>query len=120
MIYWGGKALIVETSKGDLRPRAVILTVSTNMLNADKIEFIPPLPKRPLDAASKLALGSLDHIALDMPGNPLGLQRDDQVFEQTHGERSAALLANVSGTSLHMVEVGGGFGRDLSAQGEPR
>ncbi len=119
MIYWGGKALIVETDKGDLRPRAVILTVSTNMLNADKIEFIPPLPKRPLDAASKLALGSLDHIALDMPGNPLGLLRDDQVFEQTHDERSAALLANVSGTSLHMIDVAGGFGHDLSEQGEP-
>ena len=54
-----------------------------------------------------------------MPGNPLGLQRDDQVFEQTHGERTAALLANVSGTSLHMVDVGGAFGRDLSEQGEP-
>jgi len=118
MIYWGGKSLIVETAKGDLRPRAVILTVSTNMLTEDKIEFIPPLPKRPLDAAARLSLGSLDHIALDMPGNPLGLQRDDAVFEQARGERSAALLANVSGTGLHMVEVGGNFGRDLSAQGE--
>ena len=119
MIYWGGKALIVETEKGDMRPRAVILTVSTNMINNDNIEFIPPLPKRPLDAASRLSLGSLDHIALDLPGNPLGLQQDDMVFEQSHGERSAALLANVSGTSLHMVEVGGTFGRDLSGQGEP-
>jgi monoamine oxidase len=116
MIYWGGKALIVETNKGDLRPRAVILTVSTNMLNEDKIEFIPPLPKRPLEAASRLSLGSLDHIVLDMPGNPLGLQQDDMVFERMHGGHSAALLANVSGTGLHMVEVGGDFGRDLSAQ----
>ncbi len=118
MIYWGGKALIVETNKGDLRPRAVILTVSTNMLNEDKIEFIPPLPKRPLDAASRLSLGSLDHIALDMPGNPLGLQQDDVVFERGQGGRSAALLADVSGTGLHMVEIGGDFGRGLSGQSE--
>lgn len=118
MIYWGGKSLIVETPKGDLRPRAVIVTVSTNMLTEDKIEFIPPLPKRPLDAASRLSLGSFDHIALDLPGNPFGLQRDDLVFERPRGERSAALLANVSGTGLHVVELCGVAGRDLSAQGE--
>jgi monoamine oxidase len=28
------------------------------------------------------------------------------------------MLANVSGTSLHVVTVGGAFGRDLSAKGE--
>jgi Flavin containing amine oxidoreductase. len=53
-----------------------------------------------------------------MPGNPLGLQRDDLVFEQAAGARTAALLANMSGTSLHLVEVAGSFGRALAAQGE--
>ncbi len=81
-----------------LRARTVIVTVSTNVLASDKIEFKPELPKRQLDAAAKLSLGSFDHIALDMPGNPLGLQRDDLVFEQAAGARTAALLANVSGT----------------------
>jgi len=38
-----------------------------------------------------LKLGSLDHIALDLPGNPLGLQRDDLVFEKASGIRTAAL-----------------------------
>jgi len=118
MIAWTKNLAVVETPKGDIRARAVILTASTNMLTSDKIEFIPPLPKRPLDAAAKLALGSLDHIALEMPGNPLDLQRDDLVFEQANGPRAAALLANVSGTGLHLVEVGGAFGRELSAQGE--
>lgn len=118
MIYWGGKALVVETPKGDLRPRAVIVTASTNVLTSDKIEFIPPLPKRQLDAAAKLSLGSYDHIALELPGNPLGLQRDDLVFEQSNGSRTAALLANVSGTDLHLVEVAGSFGRGLAAKGE--
>ena len=117
MIYWG-KNLVVETPKGDMRPRAVILTVSTNVLASEKIEFIPPLPKRQLDAAAKLSLGSYDHIALELPGNPLGLQRDDVVFEQSSGPRTAALLANVSGTPLHLVEVAGQFGRELSTKGE--
>ena len=117
MIAWG-KSAVVETEESLWYPRAVILTCSTNALLADDIEFIPPLPKRVKDAASQLALGSLDHIALDMPGNPLALQRDDLVIEQSSGPRTAALLANISGTSLHVVTVGGAFGRELSSKGE--
>ncbi len=116
-IYWGHN-LAVDTVKGNMLARAAIVTVSSNVLTSDKIEFIPPLPKRQLDAAAKLSLGSYDHIALDLPGNPLGLQRDDMVFEQSSGPRTAALLANVGGSSLHLVEVGGQFGRELSAKGE--
>jgi monoamine oxidase len=118
LIYWGGNALAVDTPKGNLLTRAVILTVSTNVLAEDKIEFLPTLPKRQVDAIEKLGLGSYDHIALDMPGNPLGLQRDDMVFEQVTGTRTAALLANVGGSSLHLVEVAGQFGRELAAKGE--
>jgi monoamine oxidase len=116
-ITWG-RILAVDTPKGNMLARSAIVTVSTNVLASDAIEFIPPLPKRQLDAAAKLSLGSYDRIALDMPGNPLDLQRDDLVFEQAAGTRTAALLANVSGSSLHLVEVAGQFGRELAAKGE--
>jgi monoamine oxidase len=116
-ILWGNK-FAVDTPKGNFIGRAIIVTASTGVLTSDKIEFIPPLPKRHLDAASKLSLGSYDHIALEMPGNPLGLQKDDMVFERADGTKTAALLANVSGTDLHLVEVAGTFGRELSARGE--
>ena len=93
--------------------------MSTNVLAAGKIRFDPELPRRHLDAAAKLKLGSYDHIALELPGNPLNLQRDELVFEKSNGPRTAAMLANVSGTSLCMIEVAGKFGRELAAQGEP-
>jgi monoamine oxidase len=88
------------------------------VIAAERIKFDKGLPKRQLDALTALKLGSLDHIALDLPGNPLGLQRDDLVFEKASGARTAALLANVSGTSLAVIEVGGRFGRELMAQGD--
>ena len=116
-ILWGNK-FAVDTPKGNFIGKAIIVTVSTNVLISDKIEFIPPLPKRQLDAAAKLSLGSYDHIALEMPGNPLGLEKDDMVFERADGTKTAALLANVSGSDLHLVEVAGSFGRELSGQGE--
>jgi monoamine oxidase len=117
MMAWG-KSTVLETEDSLWYPRAVILTCSTKALLSDDIEFIPPLPKRVKDAATQLPLGSLDHIALDLPGNPLALQKDDFIVEQAAGPQTAAMLANVSGTSLHVVSVGGAFGRDLSAKGE--
>src|SRR5262249_48855476 len=80
---------------------------------------VPDLPKRHLDAINQLKLGSRDHIALELAGNPLGLERDELVFEKAEGPRTAALLGNVGGTSLTIVDVGGRFGRDLAQKGEP-
>jgi monoamine oxidase len=108
----------IETVRGRIIARAAIVTVSNGVLAADKIKFSPDLPKRQVDAIAKLSLGSYDHVALELKGNPLQLQNDDLVFEQAKGPRTAALLANVSGTPLCMVELAGKFGRELSRTGE--
>lgn len=112
------KGLEVETPKGRITARAVIVTVSTDVLTARKIKFAPELPKRQLDAAAKLKLGSYERVAVELPGNPLGLAADDLVVEKSERPRTASMLANVSGTSLCLVDVGGRFGRQLSAEGE--
>jgi len=117
-IAWG-KGIGVIIPNGRIYARTAIVTASTDVLASGKIEFAPALDKRQLNALASLKLGSYDHIALELPGNPLGLQRDDVVFEKSEGARTAALLANVGGTALHVVTVAGGFGRELSAQGEP-
>jgi monoamine oxidase len=91
--------------------------VSTNVLTSGKIKFTPDLPKRQLDACDKLSLGSYDRIILELPGNPLGMQRDDLMFERAASDHTAALLANVTGSNLAFVDIGGSFGRDLAARG---
>ncbi|MEA2872912.1 MAG: hypothetical protein QOH67_2888, partial [Hyphomicrobiales bacterium] len=100
-------AVEIETARGRITARAVIVTVSNGVLAADKIKFTPELPKRHAEAIAKLSLGSYDHVALELKGNPLQLQNDDLVFEKAAGARTAALLANVSGTPLAMVEITG-------------
>ncbi len=117
-ISWSNRDVTVETPSGKIAARAAIVTVSSNVLTAGSIKFAPDIPKRALDAASKLSLGSYDHIVLQMPGNPLGLSRDDVIIEQSTSNRTALLLANIGGSSLCSIDVGGSFGRDLSAQGE--
>jgi monoamine oxidase len=112
------RALLVETAKGTLTARAAIVTVSTNIIASGRIQFSPELPHRSIDAFGRLSLGSYDHIALELVGNPLGLDSDDLVFEKSADSHTAAMLANVSGTPLCLIDVGGAFGRDLSARGE--
>jgi monoamine oxidase len=118
-IAWSNRDVSVETPAGKIVARAAIITVSTNVLTAGAIKFAPDIPKRMLDAAAKLSLGSYDHIVLQLPGNPLGLARDDIIIEQSNSTRTALLFANIGGSSLCSIDVGGSFGRDLSAQGEP-
>ena len=108
----------VETPKGTITGRTAIITVSTNVLASGRIRFAPDLPPRISGAFSSLSLGSYDHIAFQFAGNPLGLDSDDLVFERSAGTQTAAILGNVSGTPLCLVEVAGSFGRDLSAKGE--
>ena len=117
-INWSGRDVTVETPSGKIAARAAIITVSSNVLASGNIKFTPDLPKRQLDAAARLGLGSYDRIALQLPGNPLGLGRDDVLIEQSTSMRTALLVANIGGSSLCAIDVAGSFGSDLSAQGE--
>ena len=92
--------------------------MSTNVLTGGKIKLAPDLPKRHLDAAMKLKLGSRDHVALELTGNPLGLRADELVFEKSDNRQTAAIFGNMAGSTICVIDVGGNFGRDLSAKGE--
>ena len=116
--HWSRRSIFVQTTKGQFQTAAVIVTVSTNVLSAGKIRFAPELPKRYLDAVSNLKLGSYDHVALEFNGNPLGLRTDELVFEKCEGKQTAAIFANVAGSTLCVIDVAGSFGRGLAAQGE--
>ena len=119
-IDWSERSYIeIRTARGRFTTRTVIVTVSTGVLATDKPRFDPDLPRRYVDAIEKLRLGSYDHIALELPGNPLGLRPDELVFEKSDSARTAAILANIAGTALCTIEVAGKFGSDLAAAGEP-
>jgi monoamine oxidase len=117
-ITWNNREVSVETPAGRIAARAAIVTVSSNVLAGGSIRFTPD-PKRQLEAAAKLSLGSYDRIALVLPGNPLGLAHDEALIEQSNSTRTALLSANIGGSSLCVIDVAGSFGRDLSSQGEP-
>jgi monoamine oxidase len=117
-INWSERNKIeIVTAKGRIYARALIVTVSTALLG--KLTFDPELPKRHLEAIDKLRLGSRDRIVLELPGNPLGLKPDELVVEKAQSAHTAALVANVHGSTLCTLDIGGKFGADLTAAGEP-
>jgi len=90
-----------------------------NMVPTDRPALIPMLTKHLLSEVAAIARAlPHDRIALQLSGNPLGLSHDDMVIEQSKSTSTALLSANINGSTLCAVDVGGSFGRDLSGQGE--
>ena len=74
-VSWSNRDVTVETPAGKIVARAAIVTVSSNVLAAGGIKFTPDIPKRQLDAAAKLSLGSLDRIVLQLAGQSARARR---------------------------------------------
>ncbi len=68
-----GSTLIVESSKGALSARAVIVTVSTAVLAKEKIRFSPPLPAHVREAIGGLPLGRCNKAAIHFEKDIFGL-----------------------------------------------
>ncbi len=112
------RLIALETSKGTIRARAVILTVPVANLLAGGIAFTPALPKRIQEAASRLSLGAYEHIILEIPGNPAALPADERIIAKADSQRTVSMLARIGGSDLWYLDAGGAFARDLWKQGE--
>jgi monoamine oxidase len=115
---WGRGAVALRLDRGWINARTVVVTASTNVLASGRIAFGPPLPVPVREAFGKLSLGTYNHIAVELPGNPLGLPADALVMAKAKDAREAGMLANVSGTPLCLIDVGGRFGAELEQAGE--
>ena len=63
---------MVETPKGTIQGKRLLLTVSTNVLASGRIRFDPPLPDWKLAAARDLPLGVHNRIGIMLNRNPFG------------------------------------------------
>ena len=115
----GGRAIVLGTARGTLRARAVIVTASTNVLAARRIEFKQALPKRVSDAIERLSLGTYDRIVFELLGNPFRFRADERIVFRAENERTAALVGRAGGSDLAYADIAGRFGRELAAAGEP-
>lgn len=110
-----GPRIRLETPKGTLTARAVIVTVSTGVLARRDIRFTPALPEKEV-AAAGLPLGLTDklYLALD---EPEALSPNGHVIGRLDRVETGSYLLRPFGLPIVEVFVGGRLARSLSREG---
>lgn len=118
-VDWSGPGVTVETDKGTISARAVVVTVSTGVLAADSIAFSPALPAAKQESFAAIPMGLYNHVAIRFSADLFGLGEDGYVMYRVGEDgRAFGVLNNASGTGISYCDVGGSFAQELEAQGE--
>lgn len=116
-----GEGVLVETTRGTIRARACLLTVSTGVLNTGKIKFTPNLPVWKQEAIANIPMGLLMKIPLMFDGARLGLSDNHWVQYRMAEDQpgvGVSFLAWPCGLDYIMGFAGGDFAWDLYAEGQ--
>jgi monoamine oxidase len=111
-----GPVVRIETSRGDMRARAVIVTVPTDVLCAGTLRFRPVLPDK-MEAAAVLPLGLADKLYLGLDGAE-EFAKDSHLYGALDSARTGSYHVRPFGRALIEVYFGGRFARELEAEGE--
>jgi monoamine oxidase len=106
----------IATPRGDLRARAVIVTVPTDVLCAGALRFRPALPDK-MEAASMLPLGLADKLYLRLD-DAEEFPKDSHLYCALDTTRTGSYHVRPFGRPLIEVYFGGRFARELEDEGE--
>ncbi len=117
-IDWSGSGVSIETSKGTIRGRTVLSTVSNGILGAGEILFDPVLPDWKMDAILGLPTGTENKICIHFNEDVFGSDgRGWHVTWNDDGD-AAGLEASVMGQNTAIVFTGGRHAIWLEKQGQ--
>ncbi|HCY12376.1 MAG TPA: hypothetical protein DG414_00935 [Gammaproteobacteria bacterium] len=91
-IRWDGAGVAVETVRGTLTASRIIVAVSTGVLAAGQIRFVPELPGSKLAAIAALPLGNYNRIRLEIDRHLFADDLPERIVVE-HGELSPMSLA---------------------------
>ena len=118
-IDWGGKEIIVETNQGNIRTKAVVVTVPTEIVADGTLAFTPNLPDWKMRAYQALPMGVLDKITLMFDERFNGLLDEANTttsYIQNEEGRWLDHLLRPFELPLDVCFIGGQFARDLAAE----
>ncbi|MFK7940639.1 MAG: flavin monoamine oxidase family protein [Roseovarius sp.] len=117
-IDWSGPDICVETIKGTVRARTVLVTVSTGILASNAIRFDPVLPDWKIDAYLGLPTGAVNKTCLHFSKDVFG--PDGLGFCTTWNDAgdAACLEASVNANNTAIVFTGGRHSAWLEQQGQ--
>jgi monoamine oxidase len=111
----GAGPVRIETARGTVRARAVIVTVSTAVLAAEHIRFHPALPDK-VEAAALLPLGSVEKLWMTV-SDPDSFPAEQFCLGSPDTVHTAAYHFRPFGRPVVECFLGGDLARDLSRAG---
>ncbi|MGL4810727.1 MAG: flavin monoamine oxidase family protein, partial [Beijerinckiaceae bacterium] len=117
-IDWSGGGVTVKTGGGDIRARAVIVTVSVGVLQENGIRFTPSLPAESQRALAGLRMGALTKIALHFEGARFGFEPHQFLAEIGQVAEAMTFECWPQDQNLVVGVAGGDHGRALTRAGE--
>jgi monoamine oxidase len=119
-VDWRGNSIAVQTNHGTLRAKAVIVTLPTNLLARDMIQFDPVLPVSLQQAFADCPLGNFEKIALQLDHPLEGYTHvySDVIDGPPLGREPVNLHVQPFGRPLLIAHLGGRSAAMLAAEGE--
>jgi monoamine oxidase len=116
-IRWDGPEIVLDTTAGTLRASVAIVTVSTNVLAAEGIEFAPALPVAKREAFAGIPTGWAHKVAIAFTGNVFCLE--GPTFLDFHHRTIGIIPFELRpfGRNLAIGHFGGRLARDIEAAG---
>lgn len=106
-IGWAGRAIELDTSKGLVTARRVLITVSTGVLGAGDIRFDPVLPDWKLASIAGLPLGIHNRIGLLFDRDPFGSDCPEGAGILLPGEEPIGFSLHPFGQPVAVALTGG-------------
>ena len=117
-IVWDIPGVSVETDRGTIRARAVIVTASPAVLAYEEIEFDTGLPAIYEEAFFDLPMGMLTKIPIEIKGTRLGLSAFDDLLIERHARHDMFFLCFPFELDLMVGFICGDFAWEMSVAGE--
>jgi monoamine oxidase len=116
LIDHSGARIRMETSRGTLNAKKVIITAPTDLIANESIRFHPPLPEK-VNAAAGLPLGLADKVMLALD-DPEALPSDGHFYGATDRVGTGSYHLRPMGQPCISGFFGGAFARELENAGE--
>jgi monoamine oxidase len=112
-----GRAIRLETARGTVAAKCVIVTVPTSIIAEEIIRFDPPLPDK-LEAAAGLPLGVDDKLFISLEGRLPGIEHDVYLVGSTTSRETMTYQVRPLDRPAIYCFFGGRFAVALEREGE--
>ena len=116
-VRWSGPGVTLTTNRGDVRARAVLITVSAGVLKNGALRFEPGLPTWKREAVDGLSMGLVNKVALQYRRETLDLAPGTWLVGRDSEGRSLAFLVDPFGGGMAIAFVGAALAGSLEQAG---